>query len=63
MKQKYKEKLKKWWLTPNPEGVSMQDAVLVPVTMISIMLILMNLAMWLMKPEQSWIGDLLFPFK
>jgi len=63
MKQKFKQKLKDWWLEPNPEGVSMQDAVLVPVFAISMMLIFMNLAMWLVKPEQSWIGDLLFPFK
>ncbi len=58
-----KEKLKNWWLKPNPEGVTMQDAVLIPVFTIGMMLIFMNLAFWLMKPEQAWIGEMLFPFK
>jgi len=63
MKKSLKVKIKEWWLTPNDEGVSMQDAVLVPVFAIGIMLIFTNLCMWLVQPEQSWIGDFLFPFK
>ena len=58
-----KEKIKRWWLQPNPEGVRNKDAVLIPLYMISLMLVLTNLGFWLAKPEQSWIGHLLFPFK
>ena len=62
-KRQYKSKFDKWWNEPNEEGVSTRDAVLVPTIMISMMLILINFSLWLMCPEQSWIGEMLFPFK
>lgn len=58
-----KTKIHNWWTKPNPEGVSTQDAVFMFCFVIGMFLVLTNLGLWLMKPEQEWIGHLLFPFK
>ena len=55
--------LKQFWLKQNTEGIRLKDAVLVPIIVIGMILILCNLALWIVKPEQSWIGNFLFPFK
>lgn len=60
---KYKNKWDRFWNEPSPEGVSNKDGLLVSSTMIGMMLVFINLALWLAKPEQSWIGDFLFPLK
>ena len=60
---KYKNKWDKFWNEPSPEGVSNKDGILVSFTALGMMVILINLSLWLSKPEQSWIGDILFPMK
>lgn len=58
-------RLKKWkyrnWDEYNPEGVRGKDAFFMFCFVIGGFLLLTNLMLWLGKPEQSWIGDLLFP--
>lgn len=55
------EYIKHQWNTPNPEGVTGKDSFMAFWFVIIMFLILSNLIFWLDKPEQSWIGDLLFP--
>ncbi len=59
-----KTKFKRWWyrvwLEPNPEGVRGKDATLIFCFGIVMFVGLSNLALWISKPEQAWIGDIIF---
>ena len=59
----YKNKWYRFWNEPSPEGVSNKDGLMVTSIMIGMMLFFINLGLWCAKPEQSWIGELLFPMK
>lgn len=60
-----KERLKKWkyrvWDEYNPEGIRGKDAFCIILFFIVATLSMMNLMLWLDKPEQLWIGKMLFP--
>ena len=61
--QKFKNRWDRFWNEMNPEGVTNKDGIFMFIFVIGTTLFFSNLAMWLSKPEQSWIGDILFPMK
>lgn len=64
-KKKYKEKINNWWFTVweeyNEEGMRGKDAFFMVLFIVGMFLTLTNLMLWMIKPEQEWIGKILYP--
>ena len=57
------QKIKNWLNVPNEEGIDGKTCLIMMIMPVLMFLFFINLSLWMMKPEQEWIGRLLFPFK
>lgn len=58
-----KNTIYKYWNEHNQEGLRRKDCFYAICFVLTFLIVFANLTLWLSKPEQDWIGKLIFPLK